>query len=85
MNYFRRIGISNIYSFDATGVAIDKGGGLITMSMVMLGAAFATGLIPLKMEAVESCIIAFAPKKWTEANVNSFRAGVAKFRELVHT
>ena len=55
------------------------------MSMVMLGAAFATGLIPLKREAVESCIIAFAPKKWTEANLNSFKAGVNKYRELVHT
>jgi len=84
IDYFQHMGINNIHSFDATGVAIDKGGGLITMSMVMLGAAFATGLIPLKKEAVESCIIAFAPKKWTEANLNSFRAGVDKFREIVH-
>jgi len=83
LDYFKRVGIDNVYSFDATGIAMSKGGGVITMSMVMLGAAYATGLIPLKQEAVESCIIAFAPKKWTEANLNSFKAGVNKYKELV--
>ncbi|GEM_PF-1671808 len=83
--YFQRMGINKVSSFDATEVAMSKGGGIITMSMVMLGAAYATGLIPLKKEAVESCIIAFAPKKWTEANLNSFKAGVNKYKDLVRS
>lgn len=82
LNYFERIGVKNVKHFDATDVAEKEAGGVITMSSVMLGATFATGLIPVTQEAIESCLIAFVPGRWIEANLKAFKAGVEVFKRL---
>ena len=82
LGYFRRMGINKVKHFNATEVAANEAGNILTMNMVMLGAAFATGMIPAKAETIANCIVSLAPKKALDANLKAFQAGARKFSEI---
>lgn len=78
-SYFRKAGICKLKNFNASEVATKETGTILTMNIVMLGAAYATGMIPVRAETIENCIMAFAPKKMQETNLKAFKAGYRIF------
>lgn len=48
-------------------------------NMVMLGAAFASGRIPLSQERLEDAIVGVVPRGTADRNLEAFRAGIAAF------
>ncbi len=82
LEYFKRVGVNNVKYFNASDVAVKETGSVLSMNMVMLGAAYGTDMIPVKPEAIEKYIATFAPKRTIDANLKAFRAGIQKFKEL---
>ena len=79
--YLGKAGIKNVKVFPGTDVCHDEVGRLITLNMVMLGAAVATGMMPVKPESVENAISSLTPGNAIEVNLKAFRAGMKNFKE----
>jgi indolepyruvate ferredoxin oxidoreductase beta subunit len=64
-----------VITIDATELA-EKAGNRQTANVVMLGAAFGCGKIPIKVETVKGVILEKVPAKAAEANLKAFDLGV---------
>ncbi|MCK5548377.1 MAG: 2-oxoacid:acceptor oxidoreductase family protein [Thermoplasmata archaeon] len=51
------------------------------LNMALLGAGFATGLIPISVEGMKEAIASYSPKR-KEANLNAFELGYGVFEKL---
>lgn len=80
--FFRKIGIKTFYNFNASEVAIEITGNIMTMSMVMLGASFATGIIPVQKKSLQTAIENLSPRKTIELNLQAFEGGIKKLDEV---
>jgi len=69
-----------VVSFNATKEAIALGH-FAMMNMIMMGAAISTGLLPLKLEQVESKIEELVPKGTAELNVKALYRGAELYAE----
>jgi len=78
LTYFKRAKINNVLHFDASEVAAKEAGTLLSLNIVMLGAAIGTNMIPVRPETTEDAIAATVPKGTAEANLRAFNAGMRK-------
>jgi indolepyruvate ferredoxin oxidoreductase, beta subunit len=76
---FDKMGIKHVRHFDASSIATEVTGILQTMNMVMLGAAFATKVIPIQRSTINAVIQKWAPKDSAKLNLRAFAAGFNKF------
>jgi len=83
LTYFKRAKINNIIHFNASEVAVKEAGTLLSLNIVMLGAAIGTKMIPVQPETIEKAIAATVPKGTTEANLRAFKAGIQKVEEFL--
>lgn len=74
--YFKRAKIKDVIHFDASDVAVKEAGTLLSLNIVMLGAAIGTNMIPVNPETIEDAIEANVPTGTAEANLKAFRAGM---------
>lgn len=79
VNELRSVGIENIRHFDAGEVAVRETGSILALNMVMLGAGYSSGLLPLRQDTAEAVIGDLSPKGTAEPNVKAFRAGIRYF------
>ncbi|MEM3198892.1 MAG: indolepyruvate oxidoreductase subunit beta [Thermoplasmata archaeon] len=77
----KNVNIKNIVGIDAISIA-KKNGNLQSVNMVLLGAAFATDLLPIEQMDIEESIKTQFPKYSWESNINSFRDGMDQYRIL---
>lgn len=82
INDFKRMGVINIKHFDAGNIAIRETGNIVTLNMVMLGAALASGKVPIQKSTVEAVITKVSRKDNAESNLRAFIAGFNYFAEL---
>jgi len=79
---FKRMGIRNVKHFDAGDIAVRETGSIVALNMVMLGAAFASGIVPVKESTLATVITKLSPSGTAEANLQAFRSGIKRFLEL---
>ena len=75
--YFSPVGIDDIRPLDATRIAIDELGNVKAQNVIMVGAAFASGALPVDAELLEAVIQKMAPRGTSELNLAAFRRGVS--------
>ena len=80
VNILRRI--SRVVAIDATALA-DKAGNRISMNMVMLGAACATGRLPIPKEAAEQAMRNNVPKRAIDLNLKAFNLGYEETKKRI--
>ncbi|MCI4434069.1 MAG: indolepyruvate oxidoreductase subunit beta [Thermoplasmata archaeon] len=77
----KKFDIRNIIGIDAVNIA-KQTGNLQSVNMVLLGAAFATELLPIEEKDIEESIkIQFPEYSW-ESNIKAFRIGMDQYRIL---
>jgi indolepyruvate ferredoxin oxidoreductase beta subunit len=79
---FRRMGIRNVKHFDAGDIAVRETGSIVSLNMVMLGAAIASGLVPVKESTIATVITKLSPSGTAKANLQAFKNGVKNYLEL---
>jgi indolepyruvate ferredoxin oxidoreductase beta subunit len=65
---------SRVITLNAAQIA-EEAGSLLSANIVMLGATFGTGLLPIKIESVKAVIQARFPAKAAPANIRAFDLG----------
>jgi len=75
------LNIKNIVGIDAVEIA-RRNGNLQSVNMVLLGAAFATDLIPVDQSDIEESIKNQFPERSWNSNLNAFRQGMDQYRIL---
>jgi indolepyruvate ferredoxin oxidoreductase beta subunit len=73
--YFAQIGVSDVRHLDASQISIETTAGIEATNMVMLGAAFATGIIPVSKGRFVDAIRRLSPTRAVETNFRAFEAG----------
>jgi indolepyruvate ferredoxin oxidoreductase, beta subunit len=69
----------SLYVIDTYGLAKESGS-VISSNLVLVGAAYSSGLIPLDYSALEQSVRSmFSPKSW-EANLKALRLGMERCR-----
>ena len=76
-----KIGGKNIIGIDALDIA-KRAGNVLSVNVVMVGAAYSTGILPLKEEDIEKSIMDHFPKNTWESNLKAFRMGMEQYRIL---
>lgn len=76
-------GIDRVVPVPATRLAFDVVKSRAGANMVVLGAAFASGRLPLEQAALEAAIIELAPRDTGERNRDGFCAGIAAYHDAV--
>jgi indolepyruvate ferredoxin oxidoreductase beta subunit len=77
----KKFDIRNIIGIDAVNIARETGN-LQSVNMALLGAAFATELLPIEEKDIEESIkIQFPEYSW-ESNIKAFRMGMDQYRIL---
>lgn len=74
--YLAPIEVDDIRPVDATGLAMNELGNAKTQNVVLVGAAFATGKLPVERATLERVIERFAPGKTGPLNLAAFRLGL---------
>jgi len=74
--------ISRVVALDAVQMALEAGSALAA-NIVMLGALFATGQLPLDAEKMKLALKANFPPKVAPANMKAFELGYARCREAM--
>ena len=75
VDYFESMGVTDVRCFDASQESLDKTGSLLALNMVMLGAMYASDVIPIQETNMEIAIRKMSPKGAIEANLVAFKAG----------
>jgi len=79
---FKGRGIDRVVPIAASRIALDvikhRGGA----NMVLLGAAFASGKVPLEQDVLEAVIVELAPRDTGPRNRDGFRAGIEAYAAL---
>ncbi|MDR0840877.1 MAG: indolepyruvate oxidoreductase subunit beta [Christensenellaceae bacterium] len=78
----QRLG-KRVVAFDGGELASEAGSAKV-LSMVMLGAAFASGLLPFCEETVLSVVAAKVPQKTIDTNLEAFALGKKTYQQAVH-
>lgn len=73
--YFAEIGVKDIRHLNASQISIQETGSIGSMNMVMLGALFATGNIPICRESLMRAITKFSPRHAVGDNCKAFECG----------
>ena len=73
--YFAQIGVKDVRHLNASQIAIQETGSIGSTNMVMLGALFATGNIPVQRESILSAIKKLSPSHAIKENCKAFEAG----------
>jgi indolepyruvate ferredoxin oxidoreductase beta subunit len=81
----KKMGIKRIIHFDAGDIAIRETGNIVSLNMVMLGAALASGIVPVQVGTLETTITKLSPRGTAKGNLKAFKAGMKKFTELKWT
>ena len=76
-------GSSNITLIDATTLAIEQFNEALRTNMIILGAAYATGQIPLKLDSIQTIIREKIPDP--EQNLKAFHFGIKTGKNLLKT
>jgi len=76
-------GISSVVAIAASEIALRTLKSRAGTNMVLLGAGWASGRIPLDQETLERTIVEVAPRGTGERNCEAFRAGIAAFEAAV--
>jgi len=71
-----------VITLDASGIA-QQAGSLQAANVVMLGALFGTGLMPIKEETAKEAILSRFKAKVGEINIKAFDLGYEKVREAL--
>ena len=66
--------VSQVITIDAVELA-EKAGNRQTTNVIMLGAAFGCGKMPISLEIVKDVILERVPPKAAEANMKAFELG----------
>jgi indolepyruvate ferredoxin oxidoreductase beta subunit len=69
-----------VITLDANELA-EKAGNLLSANVVMLGALFGSGQMPIKVETAKAAIQARVPAKAAEANMRAFDLGFETCRK----
>ena len=73
-----------VVTLDAVKLA-EKAGSLQSANVVMLGALFGTGLMPIKAETAKAVIQARFPARATEVNIKAFDLGYQEVQQALKT
>ncbi len=76
LGYLKQLEITNVKTINGTDVSIKETGSARALNMVMLGAAYATKMIPVRQEILEEGIIQNTPPGTGETNLRAFKAGM---------
>lgn len=79
--HFESLGVERMGVIEASEIAHQEVGRRVAANMVMLGAAYATDLLPVKLETMERIVEQFSPKGAAEKNLKAFRAGMKSYQE----
>lgn len=71
--------LKNVIGIDAVSIA-KEAGNYKSVNMVMVGAALATGLLPLEQNDIEDSIKTTFPEYTWESNIKAFRLGMDQYR-----
>lgn len=80
--HFESLGARRVSAVEASEIAHQEAGRRVAANMVMLGAAYATDILPVRLETLESVVQQFAPRGTAEKNLKAFRAGMKAYQEL---
>ena len=75
LEYLKQLDITRVKTIKGTELSFRETGSARSLNMVMLGAAYATNMIPVKLETLEKGILKNTPPGTGEANLKAFRAG----------
>jgi Pyruvate/2-oxoacid:ferredoxin oxidoreductase gamma subunit len=76
------LGVRDILKLQASEIALRETGSIASVNMVMLGAGYSTGMIPVEIDSMETAISQFVPEGTEDRNVKAFRVGIDEFRTL---
>ena len=79
--HFRNLGVERVEVVEASEIAHQEVGRRVAANMVMLGASYATDLLPVKLETLENAVEEFSPKGTAEQNLKAFRAGMKSYQD----
>jgi indolepyruvate ferredoxin oxidoreductase beta subunit len=74
--HFQSLGVDRVEAVEASEIAHVEVGRRVAANMVMLGAAYATDVLPVKLETLENIVEHFSPVGAAEKNLRAFRAGL---------
>nr|MDO8082947.1 2-oxoacid:acceptor oxidoreductase family protein [Candidatus Freyarchaeota archaeon] len=77
LDYLKQLEITRVRVINGTGISFRETGGARALNMVMLGAAYATKMIPVRLETLEKGIIENTPLGTGEINLKAFRAAMS--------
>ncbi len=77
LDYLRQLEITKVRAIDGTDISFRETGSARTLNMVMLGAAYATNMIPVTLETLEASIRENTPAGTAEMNLKAFKAGMS--------
>lgn len=76
---FAQRGIARVAPIAASRIALEVVKHRAGANMVLLGAVFASGRLPLEQDALEEVIVELAPRDTGPRNRDGFRAGIAAY------
>jgi len=76
LDYLKDLDITNVKALSATEICFHETGSARSLNMVMLGAAYATDMIPVSLETLEKGILENTPPGTGETNLKALRAGL---------
>lgn len=78
----RQRGLRRVVPLSASALAMRTLRHRAGVNMVMLGAGYASGRIPLPQEVLEQALVAVVPRGTVDRNLEAFRAGMAAFEAV---
>ena len=77
LEYLKQLEITKVSTINGTDISFSETGSARSLNMVMLGAAYATNMIPLRQEILETGILENTPPGTGEINLKAFKAGMS--------
>lgn len=77
LEYLKQLEITKVSAINGTDISFSETGSARSLNMVMLGAAYATNMIPLRQEILETGILENTPPGTGEINLKAFKAGMS--------
>ncbi|MGQ9720709.1 MAG: 2-oxoacid:acceptor oxidoreductase family protein [Candidatus Jordarchaeum sp.] len=77
LDYLKQLEIKKVRTINGTDISFRETGSARALNMVMLGAAYATNMIPIRRESLEVGIMENTPPGTGEINLKAFKAGMS--------
>ena len=77
LDYLKQLEITRVRTINGTDISFREAGSARALNMVMLGAAYATKMIPVRLETLEKGILENTPPGTGEVNLKAFRAAMS--------